>query len=144
MPVVLTGDIEGERQLSRRLLVMADGVKDWSEPLDRIGSDLRASFDTNFNLGGSLFGGWAPRKKSYPYPILQKTGMMRGSFEQQTERDFVKLHNTSEYFPFHQSNQPRSKLPRRVMMKIDQQSKRDIQKAFQEYIVNLIRTSKNG
>jgi phage gpG-like protein len=140
----LDATIEGDRELSRRLLITADGIDDFREPLTRIGDELLHTFDANFASRGSLFGGWAQRKSPAPWPLLERTGTMRRSFDKNVDKDMVKLWNSAPYFGFHQSNQPRSKLPRRVMMKIDNQRKEFIQKAFQEYIISVMRKGSNG
>lgn len=139
MSVVIEGSIEGEQQLSRRLMVMSDGLNDFSEPLQASATELMHSFDTNFASEGQLFGGWEARKQDYPWPILQRTGFMKGNFQSDVGRDEAVLTNPTDYFPYHQSNAPRTKLPRRVMMKIDQERKVFIQKAFQAYIIMISR-----
>jgi len=137
--ITISGEIEGDKELSRRLMIAADSLEDFSEPLESIGGELKKSFDENFSMRGGLFGGWQPRKDNNTWPLLEKTGDMRNSFTDEVHSDFVILTNTAPYFPYHQSNKPRQRLPRRVMMKIDQQRKTFITKAFQEYIVKVTR-----
>lgn len=145
MPVQLEANIEGEQQLSRRLMIVAKDIDNFKPPLEKIGSELRRVIDLNFTSRGSLFGGWKPRLKAYPWPILEKTGSMRRSFKQKLGGNFVEIYNTADYFKYHQSRKSRStRLPRRVMMKLDQQRKEFVQKAFQAYIVDIIRKSKSG
>ncbi len=145
MPIAITADIEGERQLSRRLLVVADGVGDFSRPFNKIKDRLLTTFDANFAARGSFFGGWAPRKKDYPWPILERSGTMRGNFEGEVSSDFLRISNPTDYFKYHQSNRPRTtELPRRIMMKIDNERKQFIQKAMQEFLVDVIRRSNSG
>lgn len=144
MPVLLEAEIEGEKQLSRRLLVVSEGISDWKEPLQNIAGELHNAIESNFDSRGGLFGGWQPAAHDYGHPLLEDSGEMRGNFQDELGSDFVKISNPTPYFPYHQSNQPRSRLPRRVMMKLDQQRKVFIQKAFQEHIVTTIRNSKRG
>lgn len=141
MAVELSVTLEGEQQLSRKLLIIADGLNDFSEPLRSIEGELAKSFQENFDARGGLFqtGGWAPRKDKNPWPILERTGAMRQNFKSEMQPTFVRFYNPTSYFKYHQSNQPRTKLPRRVMMKIDQQRKTFVVKAFQAYIVALTR-----
>ncbi len=132
--------LEGEKQLSRRLLIVADGITNFESPLRKIGGELQKSFQDNFAQEGALFGGWQDRAKDYPWPILQKTGRMRQSFKSRIDnRNTILLYNTAPYFVYHQSNKPRKRLPRRVMMKIDGERKDFIIKAFQAYIISLTR-----
>ena len=52
--------------------------------------------------------------------------------------------NSDPKFKFHQSNKPRARLPRRVMLKIDMDRKTYINKAFQEYLVKLVQAQNNA
>lgn len=138
--------IEGEKQLSRRLLIVTDGIKDFTEPLRSSGNELQKTFQINMQQEGELFGGWAPRVPRYKdgqridtWPLLNRTGKMYDSFYSLVKPDSLILGNRSPYFKYHQSNKPRKKLPRRVMMKIDNQRKSFIMRALQAYIVELQR-----
>jgi hypothetical protein len=135
----ITADIEGERQLDAYLGTVATGIKDFREPLNAIGSELLKTFDLNFQRRGALAGGWARRKDDNPWPLLEKTGAMRSAFRSRTNSDSVTLDNTAPYFRYHQSNQPRTRLPRRVMMFIDEQRRQFIIKRFQRHIVESVR-----
>lgn len=142
--IFLDASIEGEQQLQRRLGIVADGVEDFSPPLENISDELLHSVDENFSQRGSLFGGWPPRKVEQPWPLLEKSGELRGGFVSAVKSDYLEIGNFVSYFKFHQSNKPRARLPRRVMLKIDQQRKIYITKAFQEYLVGLIQESNNA
>lgn len=142
MPVQLQFEIEGEVQLSRRLLIAAEGVKTFDEPLENISKEVLRSFDENFDSRGSLFGGWAPRASTYKadWPLLEKSGDLRSGFDAAFTSQSVTFGNAIPYFKYHQSKQARSKLPRRVMMKLDQQRKNYIIKEFQKYLIKITRT----
>lgn len=143
MPITLTADVEGSTELSRRLLIMSDGIKDFHEPLTVAAAEVRRSVDMNFDTAGNLLaGGWPPRSKVYAWPILQKSGKMRQSFQTQIQRDQAVIGNSADYFKYHQSNKPRTRIPRRVMLKLDQERKEFIVKAFQAYIIKLTRGQK--
>lgn len=139
--------LEGEKQVSRRLLIIADGITNFEEPLRNIGGELQKTFQDNFASEGALFGGWAERKPQYrkgervdTWPILDKTGRMKQSFRNHVGKTELIISNEVSYFKYHQSNkQPRTRLPRRVMMKIDMERKNFIIKQFQAYIVGLKR-----
>lgn len=141
--IYLDASIEGEQQLSRRLMLVTDGVEDFGAPLENIADELLHSVDENFSKRGALFGGWPPRKTEAPWPLLENTGEMRGGFVSAVKSDYAEIGNFVPYFKYHQSNQPRTRLPRRVMLKIDQQRKVYINKQFQEYLVRLIQESNN-
>lgn len=139
--------LEGEKQVSRRLLVVADGITNFEQPLRNIGGELHKTFQDNFAAEGALFGGWAERKPQYSrgervdtWPILNKTGRMKQSFRDNVGKTELIISNEASYFKYHQSNkEPRTRLPRRVMMKIDMERKNFIVKEFQRYIVGLMR-----
>jgi hypothetical protein len=78
--------LEGEKQLSRRLLTIPSDISDFKRPLFRIGAEVRGSIDTNFSSRGALFGRWVPRKDNLPHPLLEKTSAMRRNFKQTSER----------------------------------------------------------
>jgi len=142
--IFLDASIEGEQQVQRRLGIVADGVEDFSPALENIADELLHSVDENFSQRGGLFGGWPPRKVEQSWPLLEKTGELRGGFVSAVKSDYMELGNFVPYFKFHQSNKPRARLPRRVMLKIDQQRKIYITKQFQEYLVGLIQESNNA
>lgn len=144
MPIYIDATLEGEQQLSRRLGIIADGVEDFGPAFDNIERELMHSVDQNFDARGGLFGGWAPRKDANPWPLLENTGELRGGFMSAVKSDYLEIGNSVSYFKYHQSNQPRERLPRRVMLKIDATRKIFITKAFQEYLVGLIQDQNNA
>lgn len=138
--------IEGEKQLSRRLGIVADGIKDFRPPFQLSASEFIRVFKANFSARGSTLGEpWQDRQPQYRagtrvdvWPLLQETGAMRNSFQAQVKADGLVIFNVAEYFKYHQSNQARkTKLPRRIMMKLDEARRRFIVKSMQEYIVRL-------
>lgn len=134
--------LEGEAQVHRRLLIVAGGITNFEAPLRNIGSELQKTFQDNFAQEGALFGGWPARKQDYPWPILNKTGRLRQGFRQNLGKTELLIYNVVPYFKYHQSNKPRTKMPRRVMMKIDNDRRNFIVKQFQAYIVGLIRSKR--
>ena len=149
MPLNLSFSIEGEKQLSATLGIIAEGVTDYRKPLSRSKESLLDSFDKNFAQRGKLFGGWKPRQAKFSrgvridkWPLLEKRGNMRKGFVGAiTGQSTLTLSNTQSYFKYHQSNKARkSNLPRRVMMKIDSTRRINIMKYHQEYLIGLLRS----
>jgi len=140
----ITFSIEGEVQLIRRLRDIERDLKDWTPEFKRIGNLLLKTFKHNFQTQGRTLGEpWkrlAPstiaqkRRKGYPLTPLIATGKMRDSFKAGVGRFHVEISNPVAYFPYHQSRRPRRKLPRRVMMKIDEERKQLISKIFIEAV----------
>jgi phage gpG-like protein len=145
MAVKLSWTIEGEQQLSRVLLGMESSMQDYSYPFRQSADFLKDTFAVDvFNTeGGAIGERWAPlspatiaaKARAYQQTApLIGTGNMRASFATEVSKDQAMVYNTASYFKYHQSNQPRSKLPRRVMMKLTNALKESVVRFFQEHI----------
>lgn len=131
--------LEGETKIDRVLGITVEGVTDFTKPLQDSRTIILDRVEQNFDKRGALFGGWKPRTKAYPWPLLEKTGKMRKSFKSESTKTQLTVGNTADYFKYHQSNKARTKIPRRVMLDIDAASAILITKAFQAYLVGLLR-----
>lgn len=131
--------LEGETQIDRILGITVEGVTNFREPLEESKTIILDRVQQNFDRRGALFGGWKPRKIEKPWPLLEQTGKMRRNFDGEVTETRLKVGNKDPKFPYHQSNKPRKKLPRRVMLTIDAPTATLITKAFQLYLVNLMR-----
>lgn len=134
MPVQLSFQIEGEQQVSRILGIAAVKVSNYREPLGKSAEEIKRVARLNIKAGGGLFGGWPPRKKPYPWPIMYKTGKLYGAFTSTTTAFATDVGNQASYFKYHQSLGARSHLPRRVLLKLNEGLKTFIIKEFQAYI----------
>jgi len=141
--------IEGDKQISRTLLVMADRVKDWTPAFSESAAYMKGIFQNEVfpTQGGVIEEHWAPLSRAYAarkakrYPgrgILQATGEMRNGFLTLWRPDMAQIWNKMEYFKYHQSNQPRHKLPRRVMIKLANAQRTQIVKIFHNYYHQMI------
>lgn len=137
--------IEGEKQLSRILLGMETGLSNFKKPLDTIARNLVSLFTNEVfqTRGGVIQESWASlspytlatkARRGLPAAPLIATGAMQHAFKSAVTSDQAIIYNTADYFKYHQSNQPRKKLPRRVMMKIANKQKEMIVKEFQDFI----------
>lgn len=139
--ISLRFEIEGEKLIARRFEILEDTVKDWSQTFEEIGADLVKTFQMNFQSSGALLEKpWAPLsprtieqklKAGYPADILIRTGTMRDSFSKEFGPMYVMVNNPVTYFKYHQSNRPRTKLPRRVMIALTNNMRNEIVKRFQ-------------
>lgn len=145
MPLSIRFTIEGDTQISRRLLIAADAVKDFSQPFAEAAQMLKTTFqdDVFETEGGAIGESWAPLSRAYAYRkartyggqgILQATGLMRASFRTSSGPMQAQVWNEAPYFKYHQSNAPRRVIPRRVMMKLDDIQREQVVKIFQVYI----------
>jgi len=141
----LSWSIQGETQLSRALLGMGNRLRDFSEPFGEAASVLTVMFSNEvFATRGAIIGEKWKRlspytvsqkaRKGYPSDPLIATGQMQRSFQSIVSTDQVVITNTAEYFKYHQSNLPRERIQRRVMMKIAGRQREAIVKIFQQFI----------
>lgn len=147
----ISWEIEGEKQLSRRLLLMADRVKDWSPAFRQTASELKKTFslDVFDTEGSAIQENWSPLKKAYAlqkakkYPgrgLLEATGEMRNGFMTLWRPDMAQVWNKVEYFKYHQSNKARnSNLPRRVMMKLGNEQRMQVVKIFHSHFQSVVK-----
>lgn len=142
MAVRISATLEGEAQLSAYLGIVGTNVRDFRAPLQKISSEMLKTFDLNYSERGALFGGWPARSKSQPWPLLQKTGRMRGAFTRRVSSDTLTLGNDAPYFKYHQSNRLRTRLPRRVMLMVDEARRSFIIKSFQQHLIDALRGGK--
>lgn len=141
MSLYLSWSIEGEKQLSRNLLIMSERMKDWSPAFKETASYLYKTFaqDVFATEGGTVQEHWSPLSKAYALEkrkvwgnkgILEASGKMKESFKTIWRPDMASIWNDIAYFKYHQSNQPRSRLPRRVMMKLGSYQQQEIVRIF--------------
>ena len=146
----LNFDIEGDKAISRRLRIAGAGFKDFRKPFNKTGKYLRDFIKGDvFETRGRTIGEtWKPLNKKYAswksqhYPgkgILEATGKMKSGFKYKAGRQEVVIGNIVDYFRYHQSNKSRSKLPRRVMLKLNEDNKQRIVKLFHEDIRTKLR-----
>ncbi len=123
---------------------MSEKVKDWKPAFEEMGTTLKTIFseDVFASEGRVINEHWSPLSKAYAYQklkrypgkgLLEVSGAMRGSFVSMADANMLTIWNKAEYFKYHQSNAPRSRLPRRVMMKLDNPQKTIAVKIFQQY-----------
>lgn len=142
--LTLTFTIQGEKQLSRTLLLMADRVRDWTPAFEETAVTLKDVFSNDVfdTEGAAIEEHWqalnpkyaAQKNRKYPGKrILEATGDMRAGFTSLVRPDMAAVWNRVEYFKYHQSNQPRSRMPRRVMIKLANAQKEMVVKIFHTY-----------
>ena len=146
----LSVTIEGEQQLSRKLRIVQELVKDWTPAFQETAETLKDVFSGEVfdSEGGAIEESWPRLSPAYAYRkarlypgtgILVATGAMRESFVATFSKDMAVVGNSSEYFKYHQSNAPRTKLPRRVMMKLTNELKTRIVRIFNTYYQEALR-----
>jgi len=142
-------EIEGSRELSRVLNNVSRAAKDFKKPLGQSAVMLRKLFEGDVfkTEGAAIQRKWArlspatvasKARSGYPFPTkpLMATGKMQKSFYTRVYSEYAVVGNNADYFKYHQSNKPRKRLPRRIMMRINNPSKEEIQRFFWEHIKN--------
>lgn len=126
--------IEGVPQLSRRLTRFNVAIDNFKSTFKDTGEYLTKFFSGEvFETEGRVFNErWQAGKF---YHKLQRTGKMRQSFIHKEGKDYVLVTNTAPYFKYHQSRLPRKKIPRRIMMKLDERRKQYIVKLFHQELI---------
>lgn len=147
MATYLTWNIEGEKQVSRVLNNLKNNLKDTIGPLKEASKNLMDVFSREvFSSQGRAVGeSWArlspytiaqKARLGYPRAPLVRTGAMQRSFRSLVRTDEAVIYNdvAGDYFKYHQSNKPRRKIPRRVMMKLGNSQKEMVVRVFQAHI----------
>lgn len=144
MSVELAWTIEGNKELSRVLRGIGEGIKDWEPAFRETAEELASIFSNEvFSSRGSIIGeSWKPLSPTYlaqklaagyPADTLVRTGEMQNSFRTIVKADYAEVWNAAAYFKYHQSSAPRRVIPRRVMMKLGENQKQLVVKIFHTY-----------
>lgn len=150
MPFQISWSIEGEKQLSRVLRNVSEGMGDWTPAFRKTTKELKDIFanDVFRSKGRAIDENWPPlkpqylaqkRKQGFSTEPLIRTGKMQKAFKSMFDPNSATIWNAMQYFKYHQSNKPRSRLPRRVMMKLGNDQKTMIVKIFHTHFINKIR-----
>lgn len=92
----------GLQEAMNKLTKISGAVKDLSPAFDEMGPTIIQEFKANFPAAGSnLEAPWKPRIRSYPWPILIKTGTMQKSWEKETKKDQLRIENPTKYATYH-------------------------------------------
>lgn len=132
----LTFSVEGDKEVVSMFDATGARASNLRRPMDAIGEYMLDEIDTNYSTRGGTWGRWRRRKKAYPHPLLEATRKMRSSFWKRSNRESVTVGNSDRKFKYHQSKAPRSSnLPRRVMIAIAEQQRREAVRMLQRHIM---------
>jgi len=144
----LTIELEGTPETFRTLRQLGINLSDFSRELKDTGTYMRNFIQTNvFATEGQIIGEpWAPLNPAYQawkqvhFPgrgTLERSGTMRGNFRFNYTGDYMRLWNPTPYFLKHQLG--RERMPRRVMMKIDEARRQAIIHIFERSMRDKVR-----
>lgn len=107
--------LAGVERVQTRLNRILGGTKDLSPVLRDISGTLVSEFKANFAAqGGVLQKPWAPRKKAYAWPILNKTGHLKNTWDKEISPHELVIRNPVAYAPYHHFGTPRLPVRRLV------------------------------
>lgn len=123
-------NISGDKEVAQMLRSVGLEIKDLRPAMQDVGKYLKQFFANDvFVSRGSVIGhawprlsaGYAEQKaRSYSgRPLLVRTGTMQRSFTYKSAPLQVEITNTAKHFVYHQSDEPRSVIPYRPMMKVE-------------------------
>lgn len=135
--------IEGGEELKRAFTKLGAEMLIFNRAMKDTGEFLGEYFANEaFASQGGVFGKkWARLNPQYAVqkaklyagrPTLIASGKMQRSFRSRHNNTSVEVDNTTSYFKYHQSEQPRNKLPRRPMMGVNAPIRRKITEIFEK------------
>lgn len=150
MAFQLSWNIEGEQQLLRNLRGVNETMGDWRQAFKKTAKELKQVFSNEVfaTRGGVVNERWEPlsprylaqkRADGYSDQPLVRTGKMQKSFKDLVKADSATIWNAIQYFKYHQSNKARSKIPRRVMMKLGNDQKEMVVKIFHTHFIKKLK-----
>jgi phage gpG-like protein len=142
--------ISGDKEVIKKLGDLQRIFGSWKSELRDSTDFMKKYYSTRvFDLEGQMFGQrWAPVKPAYDtfkrthamlFGTLQFSGKMQGSFDSQVGDTEAEVSNSASYFVYHQSSAPRTKLPRRKMIGIDETQKRYVLQVFRQGVTDKIK-----
>lgn len=122
--------VRGDKETIRRLTAAGESIHRLPDAMRETGVYLRGFFagEVFASHGGVIGLPWprlsaryeaAKTRKFGAQPPLVRTGLMQRSFRSSFSDNSARVFNTADYFKYHQSTLPRTKIPRRAMMDID-------------------------
>ncbi|WP_152467701.1 phage virion morphogenesis protein [Gordonia terrae] len=142
--------VDGDAQLKAMLSGLSLDLQNLRPAMDEVGRGAVRMFSGPvFASRGQRLGESWPRlstdyaaQKAKRYagrPVLVRTGQMQSRFGHQAAATSVTIYNLDPKFKFHQSNAPRSKIPRRAMIGIYQGLDNDVRNTVAAVIARKIK-----
>lgn len=134
--VTITFDKTATVQLLQKV---QKGMQDMRPFFSKVEPIVQKAKEQQFSSAGSyLAERWAPRKGGGAWPLLNKTGKMKGSFKTKSKtNDQMVYGSSSNYYKYHQLGT--RKMPARVILNINTRLSGIVHKEFKAYIDKLLR-----
>lgn len=146
--------ITGTEQVIAKLRRLDTGLTDFRGAMGDIGNEVSKYYAGQVfaSQGGAIGVRWPTlavstmlyKRKRYPQYAtvpLMRTGAMQGSFTSIPTSNSVTIGNTAPYFQYHQSSAPRSKIPYRPMMAINNDVKTIVKKILEADVARKIQAA---
>lgn len=142
--------VRGGRQVQRKLKRLGHDMHDMKKAMRDVADKLPDYYANEaWNSRGGVFRKRWPAlspkyrarkiKKFGAKPILEATGTMKNSFYGEFTKSTATISNNADYFKYHQSNAPRTVIPRRQMIGVNSRVKAIVKQAVEDDIRNKLR-----
>ena len=137
--------LEGVHQTREVLDSTGARLRKFKPLFEKISEVIAEDIEENFEGKGRRYGKWPKRKRPGGHDLLEKSGLMRRSFKHKITNRRLRVTNTTDYFKYHQSSEPRkSNLPRRIMMDLDRVLIDKILVVTGKWVTSVIRAKGSG
>lgn len=137
----LTVTVDGATQVIATLVGVEKQGANLKPAMDKSAELVKTTIKQNFSSNGRLLDKpWEARKQVYSWPMLNKTGEMKGSFKHVSTSKDATISNTNFKFKYHQLGTRRG-LPARKMLGI---TFNDAQKIAQIITDHMMKGVNNG
>lgn len=144
--------VTGDREIISKLSALGPKLMEFSAAFAILGRELSNYYSSKaFASQGGVFGNswqqlspvYAARKgREFPgRGILVATGKMQQGFNFNVTPDTLVIGNDTPYFKYHQSTEPRSKMPRRPMLGVNAEVKAIVTTVIQADVQSKIRAA---
>jgi len=129
--------VQGGRRVELKLQGIARKITDLTPAFNDMKVKIIELFKKNFDAQGNIVGSrWAARKYSYPWPTLNRTGKMKNTWKDKTQKLRLEIENPVKYSGYHQFGTTR--LPIRAIVGVSPPITNVIVEAIKRYIKSSI------
>jgi len=143
-------DVTGDKELVNKLKKFKIDLSDFPSEMDALGRYFIRFFGRDvFVTEGDIFGErWSrlsskyefwKRKKYAGRGILERTGILKSGYQMKSGKDYVSIFNDVPYAKYHHFGT--SRLPKRTLIKIDDDRRKYIVDLFKQSVIGKIKTT---
>lgn len=99
--------VEGIIELNKVFDGLKMAVKNLEPAFKMMDDEIISQYKKNFDSKGKVLkSAWTPRKNSYPWPLLNKTGKLKNTWDKKSNRKSLQISNPVPYAKFHHFGLP--------------------------------------